>query len=569
MKKHLIILSLIFFISAVQASVPDNNIAYPSSAPKYESRAVWLTTIGGLDWPHNYARDAVSIKRQKDELISILDKLKEANINMVFLQARVRGTVIYPSDIEPWDGCMSGRPGTSPGYDPLQFAIDECHKRGMELHAWIVSIPLGRNDKEGVKHMKRVHPELYLKIKDHGFMRPEKDGTGDYIASICNEITKKYDVDGIHLDYIRYPEEAPLPGQPQWKRDNITRIVKKVHDAVKPIKPWVKLTCSPVGKYNTVARYSSRGWNAYSIVFQDAQGWLRDGLMDGLLPMMYFQGNDFYPFAADWQENSYGRLIIPGLGIYFMHPKEKNWSLDVITREMYVLRQMGMGHAFFRNKFFTDNTKGLYNQTRDIIDPYPSLIPPMTWMNRQRPSCPKEISISERDGESILSWKEAENNNDSPYLLYNVYCSDEAEVDINDARNLIATRMRGTELTLTDAIKNKNFAVTAIDRYGNESKPYAKGGNRTKNDYLPIFSNNGRELTMPVKPNTIDADYLLLKDLAGKTVTTLRWSKYLDTADISMLEQGVYQVYTLNHKGITHRLGFFKIEREQATTYNP
>ena len=568
MKKFLTILSLIFFISTVQASIPDNDSAYPSSVPKYEPRAVWITTIGGLDWPRSRAHDAVSIQRQKDEFTDILDKLKSANINMVFLQARVRGTVIYPSDIEPWDDCMSGKAGVSPGYDPLLFAIEECHKRGMELHAWVVCIPIGRNDKAGVKHMKRSNPELYLRIKDHGFMRPEKEGTGDYIAGICNEITRKYDVDGIHLDYIRYPEEAPLPGQPQWKRDNITRIVRKVHDAVKTIKPWVKLTCSPVGKYNTVARYSSRGWNAYSIVFQDAQGWLREGLMDGLLPMMYFQGNDFYPFAADWQENSYGRLIIPGLGIYFMHPREKNWSLDVITREMYVLRQLGMGHAFFRNKFFTDNTKGLYDQTRDIIDRYPSLIPPMTWMNRQRPSCPKEITITERDGESILSWKGAENNNDSPYLLYNVYCSDEAEVDIANARNLIATRVQGTALMLTDAVKNKNFAVTAIDRYGNESQPYAKGG-RTNNDYLKIFSNNGRELTMPEKPNTIDADYLLLKDMAGKAVATLRWSKYLDTADISMLEQGVYQVYTLNHKGITHRLGFFKIEREQATTYNP
>ena len=111
--------------------------------PKHEVRAVWLTTIGGLDWPHSYAQSARSIEKQKAELVDLLNRLHRANINTVLLQTRIRGTVIYPSVFEPWDGCCSGVPGKSPGYDPLQFAIEECHKRGMELHAWVVTIPLG------------------------------------------------------------------------------------------------------------------------------------------------------------------------------------------------------------------------------------------------------------------------------------------------------------------------------------------------------------------------------------------------------------------------------------------
>ena len=104
-------------------------------APLHEVRAVWLTTIGGLDWPHSYAQSSASIEKQKNELRSILDKLQHAGINLVFLQTRVRATTIFPSTKEPWDGCLSGKPGTSPGYDALAFAIDECHKRGMQLHA--------------------------------------------------------------------------------------------------------------------------------------------------------------------------------------------------------------------------------------------------------------------------------------------------------------------------------------------------------------------------------------------------------------------------------------------------
>ena len=112
------------------------------SQPKYEVRAVWLTTIGGIDWPSSYAHDGMGIGQQQQQLCSMLDRLKAAGINTILLQSRVRATSIYPSDLEPWDGCLSGRPGVSPGYDALQFAIDECHRRGMELHAWVVTIPI-------------------------------------------------------------------------------------------------------------------------------------------------------------------------------------------------------------------------------------------------------------------------------------------------------------------------------------------------------------------------------------------------------------------------------------------
>ena len=113
------------------------SIVFNNQVPKHEVRAVWLTTIGGIDWPHSYAPSSYSAEKQKKELTDILDRLQQAKINTVLIQTRVRGTMIYPSAYEPWDGCLSGFPGRSPGYDALQFAIDECHKRGMELHAWV------------------------------------------------------------------------------------------------------------------------------------------------------------------------------------------------------------------------------------------------------------------------------------------------------------------------------------------------------------------------------------------------------------------------------------------------
>ena len=120
------------------------------------------------------------------------------------------------------------------------------------------------------------------------------------------------------------------------------------------------MSCSPIGKYKDLDRQESYGWNAYTRVCQDAQQWLRDGIMDQLYPMMYFDGKHFYPFASDWSDNRYDGQTAAGLGIYMLSPKERNWSLSAVERQMNVARQMGLGHAYFRTKFLTDNVKGIY-----------------------------------------------------------------------------------------------------------------------------------------------------------------------------------------------------------------
>ena len=448
-------------------------------AQKHEVRAVWLTTIGGIDWPRNHTAAA-----QKRELTTMLDKLQRVGINTVLVQTRIRATTIYPSAMEPFDICLTGTHGRSPGYDPLLFIVDECHRRGMECHAWMVTIPIGKTSEPRFKEFKRRHPELVKTIGQEGFMNPEVPGTGDYLARICTEVTQNYDIDGIHLDYIRYPETWPKAGNTgkrgrgsakamaptaRERRENITAIVRKIHQAVKQQKPWVKLSCSPIGKSGDLARYRSGGWNAYQAVYQDAQGWLRDGLMDQLYPMMYFRGNNFYPFALDWQERSYGRTIVSGLGIYFLSPSEMDWPLRDITREMHFLRDNSIGHCYFRAKFLTDNTKGIYSFARDF-DREPALIPPMTWAWNKAPGAPTRLDVRRTSDNDRISWSGARNFSQTPYLLYNIYASTAPEVDTNEPRNLIATRLRATQLSVPHTHGQMlYYAVTALDRYGNES----------------------------------------------------------------------------------------------------
>lgn len=552
--RHLYILFLLLFVS-VQTQ----------AQPKHEVRAVWLTTIGGIDWPHSYAQSDASIEKQKNELRRILDRLQLANINTVLLQTRIRGTVIYPSAYEPWDGCLSGVPGKSPGYDALQFAIDECHRRGMELHAWIVTIPVGKWNAYGCRRLRQKMPHDIKKIGADGYMNPENRQTASYLADLCAEVTRNYDIDGIHLDYIRYPEDMPKLKtlDRQCGRNNITRIVSAISRRVKSLKPWVKMSCSPIGKYDNTTRYWSHGWNANTTVCQDAVAWLRDGLMDELFPMMYFRDNHFFPFALDWKEQSHGRIVVPGLGIYFMSPRERDWPLSDITRELEVLRHIGLGHAYFRSKFFTDDTKGIYTYAKNNFCRYPSLVPPMTWASRHKPEMPYGLSLSNvANNVAQLSWHHAEK--DTTMMMFNIYASKKYPVDTEDARNLVAIRRQGRQLLIPND-GCTYYAVTATDRYGNESRalqedaPYGEA--ETQCSSTRLLRCDGKKVEVPNKAHLADTEYLLVESLQGIAVATLPYNGSAETINISTLKNGMYQMRSLNRKGMSHRLGMFIIKR--------
>lgn len=446
-----------------------NVSSFAVSYPKREVRAVWLTTIGGLDWPHSYSQSEYSMAKQKQELIGILDKLQRANINTVLLQTRIRATSIFPttadSGREPWDGCLSGFPGKSPGYDALAFAIEECHRRGMECHAWVVAIPVGKWNDTGCRHLRRTNPRLVYRVGQEGYMRPENPRTAQYLARYCADLARRYDVDGISLDYIRYPESQTRLPDAEVGRANITRIVKAIHDSVKAIKPWVKLSCSPVGKHDDTKRFWSRGWNARTRVLQDAKEWMRLGYMDQEYPMMYFRGDNFYPFAVDWIEGCHGKAMVPGLGVYMLHPREQNWDLEDITRELYVLRHEGAGFCMFRSKYFTDNVKGIYDFVAHTFCRYPAIVPAMCGYENAAVPAPTDLKVfSTQDGTGVR-WKGCGEG-----LMFNVYVSDSYPVDVNKAENLLCVRRREEYIAIAKPM-NMYFAVTAIDRYGNESEP--------------------------------------------------------------------------------------------------
>lgn len=475
-------LILRLFLAFTILSMPLCGKAQLVQSPKHEYRAVWLTTIKGLDWPREDTQGDYPM--QKEQLCRVLDSLQVLHVNTILLQTRIRGDVIYPSAIEPFAPVFTGWHGKAPAYDPLAFAIEECHKRGMQLHAWLVTIPLGDVayvNGHGKHSLPRKCPAQCTRFRGAWYMEPSHPATVAHLESLVEEIVANYDVDGIHFDYIRYPEgneNYPDWGhysksrrgmnRADWRRANITRLMSALYAKVKELKPWVCVSAATLGKHDDVARYSSYGWNAHNTVYQEAQEWLRQGIVDAVFPMLYYADNHFYPFVCDWGEHSYGRHVVAGLGTYQLDKEEKDWALEEMVRQLHAVRAHPKvaGTAQFRSLFVTDNVKGVY----DLLcwfNPTPALVPSMPWLSPTPPPMPQHMEAMVTKHALTLTWQGADS------LRYNIYGSSTYPVDIEDPTNLLHTYRSETSYTISfpSLVVPCHYAITAIDRFGNESAP--------------------------------------------------------------------------------------------------
>lgn len=444
-----------------------------------EIRAVWLTTNWNLDWP----RTGLSAEGQKQQLRDILDKLQAANFNTVFFQSRIRGDVFYKSNIEPWSPFLQGKTQ----YDPLQFAIEECHKRGMECHAWLVTFPVGTPQqvkKHGKSSIALRRPDLCKLYKGEWYLDPGNPDARAYIVQLVEELVRKYNIDGVHFDYIRYPDPAAKfpdantfrkysrgKNLKDWRLSNITELVDNIYDKVKSIKPWVQVSCSPLGRYRSLDAMHGT-WTAYESVHQDAGLWMRSGKMDAVYPMLYYKDTEFGKYVQDWLSNSKGRFVVPGLGAYRMLSGEGNWSLGDITEQIdYSENSDAAGVAYFRAGNVLDNTKGIFNTLKDNYYEYPAKLPPMKWLDNVAPNSPLNVQVSRnKDGLIAIEWESSNPEEDQTYTIYE---SLSEETDTSLAKTIVMTGIHGNKLYLDTPGSEEGvyFSVTASDRFHNESVP--------------------------------------------------------------------------------------------------
>ena len=450
------------------------------ASPKYEMRAVWLTTNWGLDWPSAPASNSKEITRQQAEMCAILDEVASLGFNTVFFQARTRGEVFYNSAIEPWSAIVSGTPGVSPGYDPLAFVVDECHRRGLECHAWLITIPAG-SAKQAKRHGKNAtpmrHPELCVKLKNEWYLDPGHPQTATYLASIAKEIASNYDIDGIHLDYIRYPgEHGKFPdsksydkygkGMPlnKWRINNITHIVHAVSSAVKAIDSSIMVSTAPLGRYEIIDGLPPSDWVCLGSARQDVLKWLSEGYCDFIAPMMYYQQQNFFPYLSDWvQRIGNTGFIVAGLGAYRMDSREGNWTLDELNEQIAATRSNKThGQGFFRMQHLRQ-----FPNLAQLLDTgyyrLPALIPPIHKANSTIVQPVANLQLRPGIESDTLSWNASEGA-----IRYVIYASATDSIDTASSSQLIHTWISDTT-AVVPASQYRTFAVSAIDAYRHET----------------------------------------------------------------------------------------------------
>jgi uncharacterized lipoprotein YddW (UPF0748 family) len=448
--------------------------------PKREVRAVWLTTVGGADWPKTYDTD-----EQKRSLQQIFNKLQEEHFNTVFFQVRSRGNAFYRSSYEPWAAELTGTLGKDPGWDPLAFAIEEAHRRGMELHAWF---NVAKVYNEGMppisfpRHVVRAHPEWVQQYNGEWWVDMGIPNVRAYTENIVMELVRKYDLDGIHFDYIRYPGESfndwssfhAFSGgmsRDDWRRNNITTFVRDMYKKITAAKPMMKVGSAPLGVYTQIPG-ASTGFAGYSALYQDSRRWLREGIHDYLVPQIYWDFGeqtspndpDFRALCLDWARNNFGRDIYIGIGAYRDNVQRE------ITEQIFMVRSTeAKGESFFRYENIVDlpPLRAPYK--------YPALIPPMPWKDSIPPLPPQNIHVNEPQPDFyVIQWSAppAAADGDMP-RQYVIYRSSSEHIDTDDPRNIAAV-IPATETKYVDRTSNTfgipmYYTVTALDRGNNES----------------------------------------------------------------------------------------------------
>jgi len=380
-----------------------------SKPVNYEFRGVWIATVDNIDWP---AKGMVNVEDQKEDFIRQLNLHHENGMNAMIVQVRPAADAFYPSPYEPWSQWLTGVQGKppSPYYDPLQFMIEETHKRGMEFHAWCnpyrADFQVGKSS-IAPNHVTRIHPEWFLTYGDKKYFDPSNKEAQQFVVNVIRDIVKRYDVDAIHMDDYFYPyriagkefpdEEAYRKSgthlsKDDWRRSNVDTIIAMLSRAIKQEKPWVKFGISPFSVWRNKGQDpdgsdSQASQTNYDDLYANILLWLKKGWIDYVAPQLYLEiGNSKIPYEKMldwWSKHTYGRHLYIGQGIYKTGENNSAWkNPNELPDQIQLLRQYPnvQGSIYFSSKSFDRNPNGWNDSLRNNYYRQPALIPPMDWL---------------------------------------------------------------------------------------------------------------------------------------------------------------------------------------------
>ncbi len=493
MKQTLFILFIIAFFQFSNAQ---------SLHPKYEFRAVWVATVNNIDWP---SKPGLTTAEQQKEVIDILNLQQQLGMNAIILQVRPASDAFYPSALEPWSRYLTGTPGKAPEpfYDPLKFWIEECHKRGMELHAWLNPFRVAQDFKQPLagNHIAFLHPDWILKYGNKLYFDPGLPQTRDFVSEVVKDIVTRYDVDAIHFDDYFYPyplqEEFPdttsfqiynrgflAENKADWRRENVDIIIEMLNKTIKSVNPWVKFGISPFGVWRNKmddpdGSETQAGTTNYDQLYANITKWQRNGWIDYCLPQLYWQighpSVDFNMLAHWWRDHAYERAMYIGHAVYKSNSasKTKEWALaNELPKQIELLRNIpGIGgSAFYSSKHFSRDLMGFQDSLKLHLYKSVALVPPMPWLD----SIPPAKVIKFKNHGKKIKWKtiETEQELDKPQRFI-IYINEKGSLCDSNNPDFIYHIQKETKFKfsrINEKKKKYEIRVSALDRLNNESK---------------------------------------------------------------------------------------------------
>ena len=477
--------------------------------PKREFRAVWIATIDNLDWP---SKKGLPVADQQREIVTMFDQHQQMGLNAVVVQIRSAADAFYAKSSEPWSEWLTGKQGLAPNpfYDPLEFLIEQAHQHDLEFHAWfnLDRATFSKLSSLAPTNIIYRRPEWMLTYGGRKLFNLGIPAVRSYIAGIVANVVREYDVDGIHFDDYFYPYaeagqtlrddstyRANYNGMTKgdWRRDNVNKLIVELRDSIRANKPWVKFGISPFGIWKNQANdpegSATNGGQSYYDIYADTRKWVRDGLIDYIVPQVYFSsqfGRAPYKTLVEWWTRNCGvgncQLYI-GHGAYRVgrgSERDPGWwrSTEFPDQMRYNRQQRAvMGSVFFSARNLKTNPLFIRDSLQNNFYRHMALVPAMPWLDSIPPMPPRDLKAATKPDGVELFWQQSveapDGDGANSYLVYRFEGS-RPRIRLNDPRCIVAKCLGESTTRFTDKTadpqKKYVYAVTAVDRLNNESR---------------------------------------------------------------------------------------------------
>lgn len=497
LKRILLFGGVCLFVLSIQAQSLSSSLH-----PKREFRAAWIQTV------HGHFRD-MPTRQLQDTLLVMLDSLRQVGMNAVIFQVRPEADTFYSSELEPWSRFLTGEQGKKPEpeWDPMRFMIEECHRRAMEFHAWInpYRVKTSLKNQLAPEHIYNQHPEWFVTYGDQLYFDPALPESREYICKIVTDIVSRYDVDAIHMDDYFYP--YPIKGvdfpdnasfarygggftnKADWRRSNVNVLIKKLHETIRGVKPWVKFGISPFGIYRNQKSdplgSNTNGLQNYDDLYADVLLWAREGWIDYNIPQIYWEighkAADYETLVKWWATHSENRPLFIGQSVTntIQHADPQNPSMNQLPRKMALQRayQTIGGSCQWYAAAVVENQGRYRDALVSEYHKYPALIPVFDFMDDKAPDKVRKMKKIWTEDGYVLFWTapkaETEMDKAVQYVVYRF--GRKEKVNLDDPSHIVAiTRNPFYKLPYETGKTKYRYVVTALDRLHNESKSVSK-----------------------------------------------------------------------------------------------